>query len=335
MQEIREWREVDAETFWRDIKPLGEPAVLRGKVGHWPVVDAGRRGPQALADYLRPFHTRIPAPFFEGPPEIGGRFFYDAAMTGFNFQARREVLDKALDRLLQHLDDPSPPAMYAGSLSIPIFLPGFAALNPLGVFEPEVSVIESAWLGNRTVIAAHFDSTENIACVAGGRRRFTVFPADQVRNLYMGPIDLTPAGQPISLVDIRNPDFARHPRYAEAQATGQVAELEPGDAIYIPALWWHSVEALEPLNLLINYWWRDTPAHLGSPMDALLAAALSLKDLPPHHRRGWKALFDHLIFQEDGPPLTHLSAEVQGLLGTLTPDRAARIRAILTRNLAR
>ncbi len=335
MRKIREWPRADAEVFWRDIQRLGEPAVLRGLVDHWPVVAAGRAGPQALGDYVRQFHTRIPAPFFEAAPEVAGRFFYDEAMTGFNFQSRREPLDKVIDRLILHLDDPSAPAMYAGSLSIPIFLPGFAEHNNIASFNLPATVLESAWLGNRTCIPAHFDSTENIACVVGGRRRFTLFPPDQVRNLYMGPLDLTPAGQPVSLVDIRDPDLARHPRYALAREAGQVAELEPGDGIYIPTLWWHHVEALEPLNLLINYWWRDAAQHLGSPMDALLHAALSLKDLPPHQREGWKALFDHLIFQTDGPPMGHLPAEVQGPMGVMTSDKAARIRAILVKKLSR
>ena len=335
MRQIREWRGAGAEVFWNDIKPLGQPAILRGLTADWPAVDAGRRGPRALADYIRTFHTKIPAPFFEGPPGIAGRFFYDETMSGFNFQARREVLDRTIDRLLAHLDDPAPPAMYAGSLSIPIFLPGFSDLNNVRAWVPQTGVIESAWLGNRTCIPAHFDGTENIACVAGGRRRFTVFPPAQTRNLYIGPLDLTPAGQPVSLVDIRDPDLAAHPRYGEAREAGQVAELDPGDAIYIPTLWWHHVEALEPLNLLINYWWRDAPAHFGSPMDALLCAAQSMKDLPPAQRDGWKALFDHLIFQADGPPLAYLPSQARGLLGDLTPEQAARIRAKLVKSLSR
>ena len=36
-----------------------------------------------------------------------------------------------------------------------------------------------------------------------------------------------------------------------------VADLEPGDAIYIPALWWHAVQATGELNVLVNYWWNE------------------------------------------------------------------------------
>ena len=90
--------------------------------------------------------------------------------------------------------------------------------------------LASLWIGNRTRTAAHFDLPQNIACVISGRRRFTVFPIGQLPNLYVGPLDFTPAGQAISLVDFHAPDFERYPRFREALRHAQVAELEPGDA---------------------------------------------------------------------------------------------------------
>ena len=66
-------------------------------------------------------------------------------------------------------------------------------------------------------------------------RRFTLFAPELVDRLYIGPLDLTPAGQPISLVDLAAPDLARFPRFAEALPQAQVVTLEPGDALFIPA----------------------------------------------------------------------------------------------------
>jgi len=60
-----------------------------------------------------------------------------------------------------------------------------------------------------------------------------------------------------------------------------------------------------------------------------------VKGLPPSQRRGWKALFDYLIFQSDGPALEHLPPAVQGLFGELTQANADRIRSILLKNLSR
>jgi hypothetical protein len=332
----QEWHDVDAGLFEATIRPRGRPAILRGLVRDWPVVQAGRESPQALSAYLKTFYSGLPAPLFEGHAGINGRFFYNDSLDGFNFESRRALLSDVLDRLQHDLGNHSAAALYAGSVSIPIYLPGFSNANNIRkLFSVESSVIESIWLGNRTCIAPHFDNTENIACVVGGRRRFTMFPPEQISNLYVGPLDLTPAGQPISLVDVRNPDFTRFPRFADALAAAEVAELSPGDAVYIPALWWHNVEGLEDFNVLVNYWWRDVPDYFESPSTSLLHCLMTVKSLPPQQRRDWKAVFDYLIFQSEGPALEHLPPRVQGLFGELTEAKVDRIRSILLKSLAR
>jgi hypothetical protein len=334
-KKAQEWHDVDAALLEATIKPRGRPAILRGLVQDWPVVKAGRESPQALSAYLKAFYSGLPAPLFEGPPAINGRFFYNDTLDGFNFESKRALLSDVLDRLQHDLGNAAAPALYAGSVSIPIYLPGFSDANNLRHLLSVESVIESIWAGNRTCIAPHFDNTENLACVVGGRRRFTMFPPQQISNLYVGPLDLTPAGQPVSLVDIRNPDFTRFPRFAEALAAAEVAELSPGDAVYIPALWWHNVEGLDDFNVLVNYWWRDVPDYFDSPSLSLLHCLLTLKSLPPQQRRDWKAVFDYLIFQSEGPALEHLPPQVQGLFGELTQAKVDRIRSILLKSLAR
>jgi len=334
-KQVEEWENVDATVFHNAIKTRDRPAVLRGVVRAWPATQAGLDSSQALITYLKSFDCGHASPLLEGPASIKGRFFYNDTFDGFNFESKRALLRDVLERLGRELGNESAPALYSGSLSLPIYLPGFSNANPIGDLITADSRRESIWIGNRTCIAAHFDNIDNLACVVGGRRRFTLFPPEQIRNLYVGPLDLTPAGQPITLVDIRHPDLQRFPRYAEAAAVAEVADLGPGDAVYIPALWWHNVEALEDFNVLVNYWWRDVPDYVDSPSNALLHSLLALKALPPAQRRGWQALFDYLIFQSDGPALEHLPAEVQGLFGDLTPAKAERLRALLLKNLNR
>jgi len=118
-------------------------------------------------------------------------------------------------------------------------------------------------------------NTENIACVVVADAASPCFRPSKIRNLYVGPLDLTPAGQPVSLVDIRNPDLGRFPRFAEALAAAEVAELSPGDAVYIPAYGGTNVEALEDFNVLVNYWWRDVPDFFESPSMSLLHCLLT------------------------------------------------------------
>ena len=154
--------------------------------------------------------------------------------------------------------------MAVQSEKIPEMLPGFELENAIDLLPP--NVVPRAWIGNRIRVAPHYDLMENVGCVVAGRRRFTVFPPEQFANLYPGPFELTPAGTPISLVDIQHPDLDRFPRYAEAAETAQTALLEPGDAIYLPFHWWHGVDSLEPVNFFVNYWWNDRSRASAIPM---------------------------------------------------------------------
>ena len=307
-----------------------EPVVLRDLVSHWPLVQAAQRSDQDFCDYLRRFGGNTRVGLWRGAPEIDGRFFYNADHTGFNFQ--REI--GSFDALLAELLAGSPDALYLGSTELDGSFPGLHQHNPLeldGVRHPLVSL----WLGNRTRVALHFDVPDNIACVVAGRRRFTLFPPEQVANLYIGRLDLTPAGQPISLVDQAHPDLERFPRYAEALKHAQVAELEAGDAIFIPSQWWHGVEGLAPINALVNFWWRQSPAYMDTPLNTLMLALLSLRDLPPAQRDAWRALFDHYIFDADAQTAAHIPPASRGVLAPLDENAARQLRAVLLNRLNR
>ncbi len=251
-QPVREAAGLDPQALPDALLNGHEPCVLRGLVAHWPLVQAARQSATAALDYLRGFTRDATVGAWIGPPGIGGRFFYNAQLDGLNFEGRHLRLDAVLGLLRQQLDDPAPPALYVGSTTIDACLPGLRAHNdvPLGARD----ALASIWLGNRTRVAAHHDLPDNLACVVAGRRRFTLFPPDAVGELYVGPLDFASAGQAVSLVDVDQPDIAAFPRYAQALARAQVAELAPGDAIFIPSLWWHAVSALDPFNGLVNYW---------------------------------------------------------------------------------
>jgi hypothetical protein len=199
-------------------------------------------------------------------------------------------------------------------------------------FQPPLA---SIWLGNRTVAAAHHDMSNNLACCMVGRRRFTLFPPEQVENLYPGPLEQTPAGQVVTMVDFREPDFARYPRFREAMAAAQVAEMEPGDALFYPALWWHQVEALDPFNAMINYWWNPVPAWIDTPHTTLLHALLSLRDRPESEKRAWQALFNYYVFGPADRAAAHLPEHARGPLAPMDEANARRLRAQLLNRLNR
>jgi hypothetical protein len=236
---------------------------LKDLVAGWPLVQAGKQSATAADRYLRGFYGDATVGAFVGDPSIKGRFFYNDDLSGFNFETVRVKLNTILDALLKYRDDAEPPTFYVASTTVDHCLPGLRAENEVDL--GGANALASIWIGNRSRIAAHYDVPDNLACLAVGRRRFTLFPPEEVENLYVGPLDFTPAGQAISLVDFHRPDFDRYPRFRAALQKVRVAELEAGDAIFIPSMWWHHVESLDAFNVLINYWWRQGPSFMGAP----------------------------------------------------------------------
>lgn len=316
----------------------GRPVILRGLAADWPLVGAGRDGAHAAIAYLKRFDAGREVVGYTGTPEIGGRYFYRDDWSGLNFDASRVGLSAYVDRIATHFDDVAPPSYYVGSTDLDTYLPGLRAENDLRLPAPGAGhdpALVSIWIGNRTVAATHYDMSNNLACCAVGRRRFTLFPPDQVANLYPGPLEPTPGGQVVSMVDLRAPDMNRYPRFAEALAAAEVAELEPGDVLFYPALWWHNVEALDPFNVMINYWWNATPAFADTPMTTLLHAILSLRDRPVAEKSAWRAMLDYYVLGDAGRAAEHLPAEVQGELAPLDDRAARRLRAKVAGRLNR
>ncbi len=330
---IEEIAGLDPQSLSDELLTRTRPAVFRGLVSSWPVARAGRESAAATDAYLRRFYQDATVNAMLGAPDIGGRFFYSDDLTGFNFKSVRIRLDAVLDEIARQSQSGIPPAIYVGSTTVDTCLPGFRAENDLalGKRQPLVSI----WLGNRTRIAAHHDLPDNIACVVAGRRRFTLFPPEQLENLYVGPLDFTPAGQAISLVDFARPDFAKFPKFAAALQHAQVAELGPGDAIFIPSMWWHHIESLEALNVLVNYWWRQSPAFMDSPMNALMLAILTVRDLPPEQLEAWQNLFRHYVFEADERTAAHIPPQARRVLAPLDPESARELRARLLQRLNR
>lgn len=335
MQPVAEFQDVDRERFEAEVVLRGRPAVLRGLVADWPAVAASKSGDEALAKFLSGAANEVPFEAWFGAPEIGGRFGYNADFDGFNHERRLATVEQLLDLLLRQRGHDAPFSMYAGGIPIRKHLPGLISAIPMPLLDPKREMLISLWLGNRTRTAAHWDLPQNLACVVAGRRKFTLFPTDQLKNLYVGPLDFTLAGQPTSLVDLEEPDFERHPRFRDALEAAETAELGPGDALYLPSLWWHGVSSLDEIGAMVNFWWRDGPPPHLTPLNALYHSVITLKDLPPKERDAWRSFFDHYVFGDDGDPAEHLPENARGILGRRTPELVTRVKALLVRVLSR
>lgn len=327
---IAEYTAINPEQFFEQIAPKQKPIVIRGFAKSWPLVAAAKKTPQDFAAYLNKFYTGKKTKMVVAPPAANKRFFYNDDMTDVNYLSGEERVDLFLGRLLELIDRDVYPAISMQNTLTSEILPGLVNENRSLLF-PELE--PRLWVGNEGIVSAHYDGSDNVACVVAGRRRFILFPPEQTCHLYPGPLNFTPAGAPTSLVNLKQPDFIRYPLFKTALAEAYSVELGPGDAIFIPMLWWHHVESLEKVNALMNYWWNGSSApdsEPPSPIDSLNLALLAMRDLNPKQRDAWRCMFDHYLFHQNPDPKSHPSSYIpehqQQLLGKLSPEDVSAIK---------
>jgi len=331
LQPVAEMAVADAAALEAAMANADRPFVLRGLVRDWPLVQAGLRSAREARAHLLAYAREREFKVSMGEPEAGGRLFYSEDMQ-MNFRMGQGRLDRIFAGFDAAEGRTVVPTVYLASIDIEQYFDGLSAANPTPLSPRDA--LASIWIGTPTKIAAHNDFPDNLACCAVGKRRFTLFPPDQFRNLYLGPIDNTPAGRAVSMVDLAAPDLAAYPRFAAALDTAQVADLEPGDALFIPSLWYHHVEASAPFNVLINYWWRETPRFLGQPQNALNHAILAIRDLPEAQRAVWRDMFEHYVFSGGSEAAAHVPAAARGVLAPFDAQSAARMHAFLLRSFS-
>jgi hypothetical protein len=325
---------IDSPNVTDEITGSKTPVIIRGLINHWDLVKQGEQSAHALQNVLLDYYNKKPVISYQASSDKNGRYFYNDDCSELDFKKVSVSLPDFFNHVEHANSEVDAPSIFVPSMHLDSYFPNMTDIMPLTLEGVEAPLMQ-AWLGSPSLISCHFDAMKNLACCIAGKRRFTLFPPEQVDNLYVGPIDLTPAGQAISLVDMKNPDFDKHPKFKQALESAEEAILEPGDALFLPSMWWHQVEGLAPFNLMINYWWRTTGRILGEPNDALQHAMLSIRALPIEERQAWQAMFNHYIFSENATEHAHIP---QSSLGTLAPldDRAARrLRAQLIASLNR
>lgn len=322
-------RATPTEVAGRDLVPgvfqQAQPVVIRGLVADWPVVKAARETPRGLQSYLTRFDSGARVEAFFGDPAIQGKYYYNPGLQGFNFERRMLKLRDAVDSILASIEQPGAQSVYVGSLPTADCLPGFAADNPMPLVSSGGG--PRMWLGTASNVSSHYDTFDNLACVIAGRRRFTLYAPQLIGKLYIGPIDNTMSGPPVSLAaSAARGSEGQYPLFEAIRDEAVILELDAGDALFLPKLWWHQVESLAPFNGLVNYWWDATATGPDSPYTALLLSMITIAERPPAERQAWQAFFDHYVFRGNGHPLAHLPPQQHGLLGPLK-DNYTRIRA--------
>ena len=259
-------------------------------------------------------------------------------MTGFNFHRNRLPLSEIAEQVLRYAQFPQPPAVAAQSALIRDCLPGFAAENALTLFDE--TILPRIWLGNRITTPTHVDEWNNVACVVAGRRRFTLFPPEQVANLYIGPLDFAPTGAAMSMVSLRDPDFTRYPKFRDALGAAQVAVLQPGDGLF------HSAALVAPRRiaralqrageLLVA---RSARRRLQAPIRLsmrLLHGILSIRCAAARNRgSAWGAFFEQYVFGAQAIRPQQFRPSGAAYWATCRRSNVAALRAHLAKKLTR
>lgn len=315
------------DAFLREVAEPCQPVVIRALVRSWPAFAAAQRSAKDFSSYVLQFDAGGTAEVYLGEPHIAGRYYYTEDLKRFNFERKQMKFAEALERIVSKSENKS---VYLGSVPTQAYLPGFAKENALPILKE--SIAPRIWLGHASKVAAHYDTLDNVACVVAGRRRFTLYSPELIGDLYVGPIDHNMAGQPVALAASAPPGDERYPRFDSIRDQALVAELEPGDAIYIPKLWWHQVEATSEFNVLVNYWWDAFSLGPDAPSTGLFLSMITIAERPLAERMAWKAFFDHYVFRTNGHPLAHLPPSEHGVLGPLKQNYG-RLRAYVMQML--
>jgi hypothetical protein len=333
MQSINELNKAEIESFHDDVVAAESPAVIRSLVEDWPAVTEGKGSAAYICRYIEGLDDDKLVYTIAAPPQAGSRFFYSEDLRNMNFKRGQIPLRQVLAQLLAQLGAAEAHSIAVQSLPVREILPAFESQNPVPLLDQ--SIEPTMWIGNQGKVAPHYDVHKNLACVVAGRRRFTLFPPDQIGNLYPGPMLGAPGGVPVSLVNVWDPELEKFPRYSAALEVAQEAELEPGDAIYIPSLWWHAVESLESVNVLVNYWWGGITEHGVSPNDSLLHGMLTIAGLDEAQRKAWKDFFDYYVFRSDENPEDHLPGGLHDIVTSMSPEQVENVRQFLAQKLVK
>lgn len=142
---------------------------------------------------------------------------------------------------------------------LPELVPDFGYPELGGRWVKKLSVLFMAGRGARVQMHFDIDLAEVLLCHFGGRKRVILFAPEETPYLYRVPFSFS------SRFDVapEAPDYGRFP--ALARARGTIAELGHGDALYIPAGYWHYV-VYDDIGFSLSL--RTLP---GTPRDLLAA----------------------------------------------------------------
>lgn len=278
-----------------------KPVIITNLFSDWPCISLAKESPLKFLRSLMSQANNVNVDTLLIRKEHNGIIGYsDESFNNHTFTKYEVPLQSVLKRLTIDYNKVDIDRVAIQSALLSECLPNFSTLNPSPDFLE--SITPRIWLGNETTVPGHYDTEHNIALNLCGKRTFYLLPTHVISSLYLAPIDRAITGPAISLVDFENPDLDKFPKFKSVQNQIVTANLQAGEALYIPPLWWHNVKAKDKFNMLVNYWWKDDfllKNTTQQPSDSLLHTLLTIRNLPKQQKSGWQSIFNYYIFNND------------------------------------
>lgn len=244
--EVQQWRAADIGVLDAGSPLLREPMVITDATRL--MTEVWRWTPAFLRDSIGTTCLRATL------PGADGKFRYEPG----------RVLDSHLLPVAQIFDDMASadgPRWCVQQLSVVRDLPALAGVLDLPSCIPGglINAINLWLAAPGTVTPLHYDDTHNMFAQISGAKTFYLFPPESLDALYPGPLNT--GAQHLSQVDLFHPDLMQYPLAAPLRY--MKATVQAGQALVLPAFWWHQVASHGEVSTSVNFWWR---AHV---MDCL------------------------------------------------------------------
>ena len=257
--QVERVRNLSASDFRKSYFLAERPVIITDAIDHWPARELWN--PEYLAQHFG--HVRVTAERLVSDAPGDGRIAKSAdgssTMTRLpgnlrDFEQREMTLAEYFDRVAQ------PGAENRWYLALQPVLeraPEMASdIRPIPYFSELLQRLSLQtpllWMGPEGSVAnLHFDKLPNIVVQILGRKKWTVFPSWQMKNVYL-PSEL--AIDQFSPVNVEAPDLERFPLYRDATPIEFV--LGPGEMLFLPTHWPHHVRSLD-FSISMNFWWMD------------------------------------------------------------------------------
>ena len=242
---------LDSDTFVRDYLEPGRPVVVCGAMDDWPATGSW------TFDYLRARCADHILPI---------RYFKEGARDGLDFSVKNMRLSEYFDIICT--DHPERDRYYIATELVAEVFPEVASEIGRPSFVPVNERTReldhpTVWAGRDNFTQLHYHpGSEVISSQVLGSKHFALFPPSETRYMYSNPWWVKRFNwsrvNAFRYEEMRDsyPDLDKARRFE--------CRLQPGEQIYIPPYWWHSVDSAGPAILITSFWKSDKRMPLRS-----------------------------------------------------------------------